>query len=380
MVLSIDVHGNARECGIQQGNQLKERIQSALKNVLHSEIFKEAKTSFIPLPLAIFGLGLMGKSRTKKFIERFPRQQEKLLGIAEGAGLSPNLVYGLNFIEVMAGNPKTSYTRPLVQACSMLFALPEATADGSMIYGRNYDFPSVLQPFQMVRKETPKDGALKTITLTQYPMVGAHIGLNEKGVVIGYNYGRSWKTDPLDYRPKGLPTMIALQEALETCTTTQEVINFITNLQYRATGAHYGVLDESGDACVIETTATRYSIRRPENGILVHTNTYQDLVDANVPEGVMYKYKGQELPYIQSPRERFARASELLSSAKGEVTMDTFKAILSDHAGRSPDDCTICTHGKTGITLASILVKPLDREFWVADNQPCKTPYEKFTL
>jgi hypothetical protein len=380
MVLLIETRGSARERGVQQGEQLKECIQAAKNAVFHSEIFKEAKPSFIPLPIAVGALGLMGKGRIKPYVEQFPRQHDRLLGIAEGAGLGANIVYGMNFIEVMAGNPRTSYTRPLVQACSMVFALPEATVDGEIIYGRNYDFPGVLQPYQMVRRETPDDGAFKTITLTQYPMVGAHIGLNEKGVVIGYNYGRSWKTDPLDYRPRGLPTMIALQEALETCATTQEVIDFVTKLSIRATGAHYGVLDESGDACVIETTATRFAIRRPASGILVHTNMYQDLIDANVPNDVMYKYKGQELPYVNSPKERFSRASELLSAASGNVTLDTIKAILSDHAGREPDDCTVCTHGKTGITLASILVKPRDREFWVADNQPCKTPYEKFTL
>nr|MDO8114614.1 C45 family peptidase [Candidatus Sigynarchaeota archaeon] len=380
MVLFIETHGTARERGEQQGTQLKDRIQAAKKAVFKSEIFKEMIPKGVPVFLAIAGLGLMGKNRTKKFIEQhFPKQNEKLIGIAKGAGVGVNLIYGMNYVEVMAGNPLTTYREPLVQACTMIMALPPATADGSIIYGRNYDFPTILQPYQMVRREIPDDG-FKTITLTQYPMVGAHIGLNEKGVLMGYNYGRSWKSNPLDYRPRGVPNLITLQEALESCKSTQEVIDFISKFPARTNGAHFGVVDESGDACVIETTATRHVVRRPKDGILAHTNMYQELVDANVPDTSMWKFKGLEIPYTRSPKERFARANELLAKAKGKVTLDTFKGILSDHAGREPDDFTICTHGKTGATLASILVKPKEREFWVTDNQPCKTNYEKFTL
>ena len=100
MVLLIETRGSARERGVQQGEQLKERIQAAKNAVFHSEIFQEAKPKGVPTPVAVFGLGMMGKNRTKEFIEHnFPRQHEKLCGIAKGAGVSVNLIYGMNYVD-----------------------------------------------------------------------------------------------------------------------------------------------------------------------------------------------------------------------------------------------------------------------------------------
>ncbi|MBN2153435.1 MAG: linear amide C-N hydrolase [Candidatus Lokiarchaeota archaeon] len=379
-MLTITLEGSARERGVSQGAQLKDRIQAAKKSVFYSRVFKEMKPKLAPVPLAIWGLSKMGKNRTKEYIEKYiPRQHEKMIGIAEGAGEKVDLVYGMNYVEIMAGNPKNSYAKPLVQACTMVFALGKSTADGSIIYGRNYDFPQILQPYQMARVEKPTDG-YKNINLSQYPTAGTHVGLNDKGLAIGYNYGRSWKTDPLDYSPRGVPTMLIVQEALETCKTVQEVVDLATKMP-RTNGAHLGIVDESGDACVLETTATRHAVRKvPEGGVMAHSNMYHVITDANVPDDVMWKFTGLRVPYTKSPKERVARAAELIEGARGKVSVDTIKSILTDHAGREPDDFTICTHGLTGATLASVIIKPKELGFWATDNQPCKTKYEKISF
>ncbi|MFX0098471.1 MAG: C45 family autoproteolytic acyltransferase/hydrolase [Candidatus Hodarchaeota archaeon] len=379
----MTLKGSPFERGFQQGDQLKDKVKEAKREVFYSELFKEAKPSWAPVPVAVWALGLIGRSNIKKACEELvPRQHQKLLGIAKGAGISVNLAYGLNFIEQMTGDPKNSYKEPLVQAaCTMIFAQSPSTADGSILYGRNYDFPNIFQPYQMLRYEHPDDG-YKNINLGQYPTVGTHMGMNEKGLMIGQNYGRSWKSDPLDYRKKGVPHMMIVQEALERFSTTQEAIDYLTKFPARTNGCHYGVLDESGDACVIETTTTRFSIRRLEDGILAHSNMYQteELKDANVPDNVLWKYKGLEVPYTKSPKARYARAKELLEKNKGSITLETFKEILTDHSNTDPSDFTVCCHGHTGSTLASILVRPKEREFWVADNLPCTTDYVKYRL
>jgi isopenicillin-N N-acyltransferase-like protein len=281
----------------------------------------------------------------------------------------------------MSGDPKSLYKNPPVQACSMIFALPVATSDNLMIFGRNYDFPNVLQPFQVVREETPDEG-YRNINFTQYPLSGCHMGMNEKGLAIGYNYGRSWKTEPLDFRLKGVPGSFIVQEVLETCATTQEASNFITNFTCRSNGCHYGLMDSSGDTCVIETTSTRHAIRRPEDGILAHTNHYQTekLKDANLPDFVRFKMDDMDISPIESPIRRYQREIELLKEHKGQITKQTVKEILKDHDNREPDDFTVCTHGPAAGTLGSIIILPTKKEFWVTDNHPCNSEYEKFLL
>ncbi len=382
MVDFIKLEGNPTERGFQQGEQLKVKIQNMFDIVFHSKMFSEVTSKLIPLSIIKFALGVMGRKNMKKPIQQLlPNQFKKMKSMIKGAKIKGSLIYGGHFIEVMSGDPKSLYKNPPVQACSMVFALSEATKDNSMIFGRNYDFPNVLQPFQIVREELPDNG-YKNINFTQYPLIGCHMGLNEKGLAIGYNYGRSWKKEPLDFRLKGVPGTFIVQEALETCATTQEAIDFITNFTERANGCHYGLMDISGDTCVIETTSTRYAIRKPENGILAHTNHYQtkELKDANLPEYVRFKMDDMDISPIESPIRRYKREIELLKKYKGQITMDTIKSILRDHDNRKPDDFTVCTHGLSAGTLGSIIVLPPKREFWVTDNHPCSSEYEKFKL
>ncbi|MFX1530515.1 MAG: C45 family autoproteolytic acyltransferase/hydrolase [Promethearchaeota archaeon] len=382
MVDFIKLEGNAAERGYQQGDQLKDKIHNMFDIVFHSKMFSEVTSKLIPLSIIKLALGIMGKKNLKKPIQQnLPNQYDKMMSLGTAAHIRRTILYGAHFMEVMSGDPKSIYKNPPVQACSMIFALPEATADNSMIFGRNYDFPNVLQLFQVVREEIPDEG-YKNLNFTQYPLTGCHMGMNEKGLTIGYNYGRSWKKIPLDFKLKGVPGTFIVQDVLETCATTQEAIKYITEFPDRSNGCHYGLMDVSGDTCVIETTSTRYAIRRTEDGILAHTNHYQteELKDANLPDDVRFKMDDMDISPIESPIKRYIREIQLLTKSRGKITMETIKTILSDHDNREPDDFTVCTHGVSAGTLGSIIVLPEMREFWVTDNHPCNTAYEKFKI
>ncbi|MFX1600941.1 MAG: C45 family autoproteolytic acyltransferase/hydrolase [Promethearchaeota archaeon] len=382
MVDFIKLEGSPAERGFQQGEQLKDKIHNSFDVIFHSKMFSEVTPKLIPLSLIKLGLGAWSKMNIKKSLQQLlPNQYEKMLAISKGANLKKKIIFGGHFMEVIAGNPKSTYKNPPIQACSMIFALPETTSDNSLIFGRNYDFPNVLQPFQVVREERPDNG-YKNINFTQYALTGCHMGLNDRGLAIGYNYGRSWKKDPLDFKLKGVPATFIIQEALETCATTQEAIEFITTFVGRSNGFHCGLTDLSGDTCVIETTCTRHAIRRPKDGVLAHTNHYQteELKDANLPNYVRFKMDDMDIFPLESPIRRYQRGIELLKKYKGQITMEIIKKILSDHDNREPDDFTVCTHGTAAGTLGSIIVLPIKKEFWVTDNHPCNSEYEKFKL
>ena len=382
MVDYIKLQGTSSERGFQQGDLLKNKIQNAFDIIFHSKMFSEVTSKLIPLSVIKLALGIMGKKNIKRAIQKnLPDQFEKMISIGKGAEIKNSILYGSHYIEVMSGDPKSIYKNPPTQACSMIFALSEATSDSSMLFGRNYDFPNVLQPFQVVREETPEEG-YKNLNFTQYPLTGCHMGLNEKGLAIGYNYGRSWKKYPLDFRLKGVPGSFIVQKVLESCATTQEAIDFITTFTSRSNGCHYGLMDIQGDTCVIETTSTRHAIRRPIAGILAHTNHYQTekLKDANLPDYVRFKMDDMDISPIESPIRRYQREIKLLDENNSQITFDTFKDILSDHDNRTPDDFTVCTHGLSAGTLGSIIILPQKKEFWVTDNYPCSSEYEKFKL
>ena len=230
----------------------------------------------------------------------------------------------------------------------------------------------------------PEEG-YKCIGLTQDMLVGVHHGMNEKGLAVGINYGRSWKKDVNglpDYRIGGFPSTILVQQTLENCATMEEAIELISKCPMRGNGAHYGILDKQGNACIVETTASRHAIRYPKDGTLVHTNLYmtEELDDANVPESVTWKTKHMVRPYYLSPKRRHERAYDLVKKMEDKLNKEEIYKILSDHNGREPDDDTVCTHGEVGSTLATITCIPKKLEFWVTDTHPCQSQQELFTL
>ncbi|MHA1819716.1 MAG: C45 family autoproteolytic acyltransferase/hydrolase [Promethearchaeota archaeon] len=401
----IKIKGTPKERGLQQGQLLREHIDRALKMLFASKMFKSIKPKHTPLFFVKIGLGYLGKKNIEKDLKKYlPEHFEKMKAISKGAKLSQLLNMGLHFFEVLNGHPKVLYRNPPDIAkhysmdhipkipsvpnigCSMFFAMPPATANNEYYYARNYDFPKILQPFQMVREEIPDDG-IRNLTLTQYPLVGAHIGMNDKGLVVGYNYGRAWKWDPLDFRLKGIPGTYILQKVLETCETTEEAVEYVKNFPARSNGFHFGIMDASGNATLVETTATRWAIRKPENGVLVHTNIYvtDKLRDANLPYDVRFSMGDADFSPIESPIRRFKRGYELMIKNLGKIDIAALKSILRDHDNgdpekEGPDDFSICTHGVAGITLASIIANPKRKEMLITDKQPCMSEYTLFKL
>ncbi|MGQ4873504.1 MAG: C45 family autoproteolytic acyltransferase/hydrolase [Promethearchaeia archaeon] len=381
----IEVEGSQYDMGLQQAEKLKERYDKFFNEMITSDLITNVKPKFMTMGMLIKLLGWFSKRKLKPVLKKYaPDIHEYILGMADGFKIKRNLAYALNLLEILTGHPTLTMSWPSNIGCTQIFALGDATSDGIDVFARNYDFPNELEEYQIVRVKKP-DSGYKTIGLTQDFIVGVHHGMNEKGLAIGINYGRSWKKDvngKPDYRIGGLPSTILCQEALENCSNVDEAIEFITKCPIRGNGSFYGCLDKQGNAVVIETTASRHALHYPEDGILVQTNLYQtkELMDANVPKEVTWKTKHMTRPYYLSPQRRFERAYELMMKNKGKLNKDIMYEILSDHAGREPDDDTICTHGEVGSTLATITCIPKKMEFWVINTYPCMGKQKLFKL
>ncbi|MHA1436173.1 MAG: C45 family autoproteolytic acyltransferase/hydrolase [Promethearchaeota archaeon] len=382
----IEVEGSHFEMGKSQGEQLKKLYDKFFGEMITSDLITNVKPKFLTMNFMLKLLGWISKKKLKPILTRYaPLQHGYVLGLAQGLQIKRNIAYALNLLEILTGHPKLTMSWPKnINACTQIFALSEATNDNYDYFARNYDFPNELEDYQCVRKTKPNEGFC-SIGLTQVFIAGVHHGMNEKGLAVGINYGRSWKKNVNglpDYRVKGLPSTMLVQETLEKCSNMEEAIEFITHFSNRGNGAHYGILDKFGNACVVETTASRYAIRYPEGGILTHTNLYltDELLDANVPKEVKWKTKHMTRPYYLSPQRRYERASELMQKMKGKLNREEMYKILSDHNNREPDDDTICTHGEVGSTLATITCIPKKLEFWVSTSPPCKSKQKLFKI
>ncbi|MFP7494222.1 C45 family peptidase [Terribacillus saccharophilus] len=99
-------------------------------------------------------------------------------------------------------------------------------------------------------------------------LIGRHDGVNEKGLAIGLHFvsNKGYK--------KGLAAWSAVRLALDTCDTTEQVINLFRELPHAAC-YNFSVGDAKGHHAVIEATPETISVRSSKTGINC-VNHFQD--------------------------------------------------------------------------------------------------------
>jgi len=379
----MDFEGTAYERGLAQGEPLTEQYNEMMHEFFTSEMWKENKPKVLPNSIIKIALGMLGSMYTKKALQKYmPLQAERVRGIGEGLKAGGSFIWGIQFMEIMFCEAGSSLAVPQA-GCTQVHATPSATRNSVPLLGRNYDFPNMLRPYQIVRRDRPSEkGRLATITVAQVPLLGAHQGMNEAGLVICANNARLWKGDDLKY--SGVPYQILIMEMLETCRTVKEASEFATSFPEIANAGFFGMMDETGDCCVVEFTASRSRIRRPnDKGVMAQTNHYHAMPEANLPDGTYWTVKGMEgLEYATSTKKRFEAADRLLNEVAGDIDVDALKKVLSDHSGNdgTGNDNTVCCHGETGGTLASIIMDIDNRRIFISDGHPCSNEYAEVSL
>ena len=374
----LDLDGSAFDRGRRQGQLVRKEFRKMLKDFFASDVWSDNKPPFLPKMLVLPALGLLGSLCIKKtIIKNMPLQAERVRGLAKGLGVRENVAWGLQFMEILMCEAGKSIEIP--GGCTQVHAAPEATAYNRPLSGRNYDFPNVLLPYQVVRRELPEEpGRYAATTVSQLPLCGAHQGINEHGLMISVNNSRLLKGK--DLRFKGVPYQILLMEALETCRNTDEAVNYLSKFPYRANAGFFGIVDAEGKVRVIEFTASRFTVRKPEEkGIMAQTNHYIQMPEANLPEGTVFTVKGMEgMEFSFSTKNRYNAALKRLKDEAGGITVESLMEILKDHSANDGEGCdfTVCCHGETGSTLSSMVVDPAERKIWIATGPPCSNQYQ----
>jgi hypothetical protein len=186
-------------------------------------------------------------------------QMEEMRAVSEASG--SNLLH----VEIanMVPDIMELVRRPF--GCSTFVALPERSATGAMIYGRNLDYSdsdllrSYWKPVVFART-----GKLQILSIHVPGMSGVLTAINEKGVMMSrmtsYN---------LDMTSHGYPTMLLFRKVLEEATTAQEAADLY--LREANTVAINIMITDPHDALVLEATATKHAIRRPNDAKVLYS-------------------------------------------------------------------------------------------------------------
>lgn len=349
----INLSGEPYECGRQYGEAAREMIH---KNLERYWVLFE-KMAYVERNLAMVYIPYHLKS-----IEKYaPDILNEMRGIASGANLTLEEVAAINCrSELLARAADT-----IIVECTALFAAPEVTTNGEALLAQNWDWYDQFRGGTvLLRVEQP--GKPTVLTLTEAGMVGK-IGMNSAGIGVTLNLlmSRGYGT--------GVPIHVMLRKALE------------ANLADGASSAFYGadragsgnviIAQKVGEAVDLELTPDFISVLYPEDGILAHTNHF-----------LTPSLQTDDLAIAESQSSiwRYGRVKRLLQNARGKLSVERVKEVLSDHFNYPH---SICRHAEIlqqdeepVATLASIVMDLAAGEMHVSAGEPCREDFRTYRV
>jgi predicted choloylglycine hydrolase len=379
----LEVKGSYYEMGFQQGITFSSDIKNSFFRLVNSKPIKSLKPKFFPKFLFSKILKYIVYKKWEKPIKILLLEySERIRGIADGAKVKLSDLYIIQAIEVLADDVSSliEYPKQISFGCSSICVLQNIIKSPQIIVGKNFDYISDFVSDNIVRISKPKNG-YKSIEVTYKQIAGSHDGMNEKGLVVLYNYGLS--TEKVQTR---VPITILVQQILERCSNIDEAITFIKAFRY-PNGAILTLVDTTNRAICVEITPEHIGYRKPQDGVLVATNFYlsDEVKNFDIPHNAVFKTKGvtkelQGKPVHQSSIQRYNRITELVKKFS-RIGIEEIKHILKDHNSKVlGDDDSVCRHGEWISTQVSMIFLPKQRKFLYTIGYPCERQYIEFEL
>jgi len=289
--------------------------------------------------------------------------------------------------------------------CDTLVALPNATADGSVIFAKNSDRPA--DEAQSVRRYPAADhpaGAVLRCTYMEIPQVeataavilsqpdwmwGAEMGANEHGLVIGNE--AVWTRAPLG--PPALLGMDLVRLGLERAATAREAVDVIAALlethgqggacaENDPSFAYHNsfLMADANEAWVLETADRDWVAERITEGTRNISNGLSIRTDyALSSEGARdLDFTGHfsATPVGPDPLSREGWGARLMAAEAGRITPETMMGILAHH------ESGICMHGAFASTASMVSrLTAAGAEHWMTGApHPCQTPFKRVSF
>lgn len=363
--------------GVQQGRTVRELLQEALEQIPNIEAMKLMKPPLLPTSLFL----ALAKRRATKLMKNdifqyYPKQAERLKGIAEGAGIDLSTVLLMQSMELLITVGESSYR---LQPCTSLGFSPQRTMTGETIVAKNFDYPNDFASYHLTCHTKPTEG-YQTLGCTMAPLPSMIDGMNEHGLTVTYNL--AFTTD----EPKHfVPMSMMLQQMLETCKNVEDAVNFITQAK-RAGSALLMLADAEGNVRTVEISSNYAATRELIDNQILNTNHYHtsEMQKHEIPHNAVYSGKVPKawlgVRVHESSEQRLKRAEELLEG-KAKIGENKIYQILCDHGiENKPSNLTICQHGGYISTLRSVIFYPDRKTIKVLHGKPCQNRYVEFAF
>ena len=357
----IDLSGSPRERGRSHGKAAADRLrrgatmyaESLLKSGVDWQELERRAEAMVPT------------------IDKFdPAYVEEMRGIAEGAGEPFAAVMLMNArTEMVAAARRQHAAKHVPDGCTAALALPEASADGVLLHGQNWDWRAECAETGVVLRIRSDDGP-DILTFTEAGGL-ARSGLNSAGIGLTAN---ALECDRDYQRGPGVPLPFIRRKVLESAHLAQAVQTIVATPKPGSN--HMAVSHCGGEAFGFECAPDETFWIAPERGLYVHANHW-------IAESARAKVKDTGLAETPCSIYRDKRVREQLSPKRGKLTLEDFRAAFFDDWGSPWSVCRpprLNTRGVMTATTAMILMRPGEGHLEAAPMPALNRRFTTYTL
>ena len=291
-------------------------------------------------------------------------------GVAEGGGFEFLDIVALNVrYEILYYQFGKMAMEREAQAdgCTLFALLPEATSEGHLIIGQNWDWIPEVQGAVL---HTHEPDGLQTLAFTESGIVGAKLGFNSEGIGLAIN-GITTTDD--DWTRFNKPAHVRFYEILRQ-RDFNDAVSVITS-EPRACSTNFLIAQPPGFVLDVEAAPDTQGYLSPVDGVLTHANHFvnPEVLGLTEPPNPRRIYS----------RRREARLAELLLAAK-PTTLEKIQTALRDTLD---DPFGLCRHRNLAeppeqhyVTVTSAIMDLDTKTLHLTDGPPDQSDYQTFSL
>jgi isopenicillin-N N-acyltransferase-like protein len=356
----LEVSGRAEARGLSYGRQAAERVRRSIAHY-HAQLSSDGLDT-----TKIHHLARAFVPRVENFDADYVAEMR---GIAQGADVAFEDVVLLNCrTEILQLAKRGLLPEVDPDGCTGAILLPEATADGTLIHGQNWDWKCECAETGVVLRIRREDGP-DILTFVEAGGL-ARAGLNAAGIAITANYLESDR----DYQTEGIPLSLLRRKVLEQA----HVALAVRTIYATPKSASNNVMlsHGSGWALDIECAPDESFLLEAEGGVLVHANHWRSPV-------ALSKLRDTGIATTPDSVYRDRRVRAALEAKRGALTMCDLREALFDD-WQSP--WSVCRPprmnqgGNLSATVAMILMRPAEGQMEIAPLPALNRHFTRYSL
>ena len=247
----------------------------------------------------------------------------------------------------------------MLVGCSSFAVWNDKTVDGELLIGRNFDFYAGedFAKEKIIAFVNPTEGH-KFMSVTWGGMIGVVSGMNDQGLTVTINAGKS--EIPLAAKT---PISIVTREILQYASTIEEAIAIAKKREVFVSEALFVGSAKDKKAAIIEVAPDNFGVYEVENT--------DELICSNHFQSEAYKNDERNLKWISESHSmyRFERMEELISE-ENKIDVPDAVSILRNKKGLNEKEIGFGNEKALNQLLAhhGIVFKPESRKVWVSSN------------